>query len=538
MNPQLYQSTDSNPTIEYRTPTGQTQSSPLSEAPPQIQLLYQQLPQAQAQTATAQAGAVSAQAGAQKSAASINLGNTMSQNAGYSLSNALSDYSSVMDPNEIFNQYLAAHPNQLPLMSPTELRSRGVSDATIGQIGQNGSYADRWNTRSAIQGLQDLQAKWNAADTAAKIPFLSALDPTASAYSSAKTIFGEHLSSLIPGGSGAQGSVQNLTDALPSIGDLTQLESGKAAQQFSSVESQLLAAKGYNYSDLGLSAPKNTPASGGGLLSALLHTALPIAGGAAGALIPGLGETGLSEAGGASAGEALADLLTGQQMGLDVPLVGVGGFGLSKLAGLLRAGGVAAEGVAGAEGGGGAAVGSSDLAGNPLMNFIRPGAKITRGIDFNNAAVAAADKAGTTISGTDDIAANIRQWADKAKLANPADTAEIEQAAVNAEKEYAGKTFTPSEVKDIFLRIPDPYTAAGALRTPTAAYIDNGVKQSISKTLDDATNGAWSKGTAAQKAAHDIQNSAMRKTLIKLAPYGLGIAGMDQLQRILQGIGL
>ena len=123
--PSITQTSNENPTITFRSPTGQTITAPLNQAPPQIQLLYQQLPQATAQTSSAQSGAVSAAAGAKtatvqaKVAASpIDLGTALKNGSVTSIKDALSKYSATMNPDDIFQQYLAT--NGMPQESPQQ----------------------------------------------------------------------------------------------------------------------------------------------------------------------------------------------------------------------------------------------------------------------------------------------------------------------------------------------------------------------------------------------------------------------------------
>jgi hypothetical protein len=119
----------------------------------------------------------------------------------------------------------------------------------------------------------------------------------------------------------------------------------------------------------------NPDRGGNGLLQFLLPTGGAIAGGALGALVPGFGETGASEIGGAGigggAGKWLADLLTGQKPGWDVPVTGgltaVAGLGGKLLGGAL---GDAAPAVTDVAGGAGAATTEEAIAsntGNPVV---------------------------------------------------------------------------------------------------------------------------------------------------------------------------
>lgn len=362
MQDNLTQSGNSNPTITWRMPTGATMTGPLNSAPPQVQLLYQQLPQAQAATSTAISGASSAASGAtvagvqaKQAPAQINLGADLANKM--TLNQALKKYTPLgQSPDDIFKQYLASSPWGLPNESPSELRGKGISDDAVGKIGDNGSFADKWNTKQAILGMRDLHNTWNQTDLLSHVPFLGNYDSSAKAYNTQKAFIGNHLSSLIPGASGAQATGESLSNSLPNTGDVT-APSG-AAGQFSKAEEGLLNVKGYKYSDLGLTAPAgaggqtnnvstllggkgvdtNKPIGGGDLLRNLLQVGLPTAGGIAGGLLGGVAGaavpvvdvTGAPEVAGAIAGsgigsgggQALADVLTGKKIGADVPITG------------------------------------------------------------------------------------------------------------------------------------------------------------------------------------------------------------------------
>lgn len=357
------QSSNSNPTVTYTTPGGQSMTSPLNEAPPQVQLLYQQLPQAQAQTSTAQSGAISAGAGAKvaqvqakQAPAQIDLGADLAGKM--TLDSALKKYTPLgKTPDEIFNQYLASSPYGLPNESPQDLMNKGISATALGAIGTPGSFMDRFNTKNAIAGLRDLQDKWGKTNAASRLASVFGLSNDTSAYDNAKTILGAHLSSLIPGASSAQATGQSFTGMLPNAQDPREDIPGKASAQFNSIEDQLLKTKGYSYKDLGLPTPDTQPAkptTGGGLLKGLLQIGLPTAGavgggilgGVGGALVPGADLTGVPEVAGAMAGsgvggaggQALADILTGKKPGGDVALTGLlsaGGEGVGAGIGAL-----------------------------------------------------------------------------------------------------------------------------------------------------------------------------------------------------------
>lgn len=303
------------------------------------QNLQAQNPGEQAQSTTEQVQALQKKA---QLGLSADLKNKMT------LPSAIGKYTALgMSPDDIFNQYLAESPWGLPNQSPTELQNMGITQKALGQIGSNGSFNDRWNTKQAVLGLRDLKNKYQTVNTLSKIGIGGAGIPTASsqAYDAQREVFGQHLSSLIPGSPGGQGPEAALMSKIPDTGHVSELEPGAANGMFNGVEQGLMNAKGYNYKALGLTAPFQAPANspqtsqgGKSLLNSLLQTAIPtggaiaggIGGGVLGALVPGADLSGIPEAGGAVAGasaggaggQALADLLTGKKPGSDVAVTG------------------------------------------------------------------------------------------------------------------------------------------------------------------------------------------------------------------------
>ena len=550
------QSTNANPTVTYKTPTGQTVTSALQDATPQVQLLYQQLPQAQAQTSTAQSGAVSAQAGAQvaqvqaKTATQpLDLQSALSK--GMSLGDALKNYSSLMKPDDIFNQYKAQ--KGLPKdISPTELQNSGVSDALIGKIGDNGSLADRWNTQQTILGLRDLQGKFHKTGQFSSLVNKTGLanlgfDQTAAnsqaAYESGRSIFTQHLNSVIPGGSNAAGQIDSVAKSIPSSEDMRSYAPGQADSKFSSAEDQLLKAKGYGYSDLGLTAPtsqpQKTPKSGGDLLSTIL--------GNAGKEVSAIGQSMAAtsdplkaildpEAGAAYINASnpintvkglvkpYADIVTKgpAQAFKDNPV----STSLAVLGPLLGLKGGASGEAAGETGAAEAAATTADAfkgAPGKLSQVFTPGkAKNAIGSIRDNL-ISTADKNPDNVVSGDALAKNIRSWADQAKLSNLPDADAIEQAALNAEKQYAGKTFKPSDLKSIYDNIEGGYTKGSVPKSSTASYIDRGVQGLISKQLEQVAPG-FQKTSDLFRQTFQAEKSPVKK-YAKIGA-GLGICAM------------
>lgn len=348
--------TDS-PIYKSLSPDQQAQVNQMAQSgniPPSIDQLYSSLQQTKTSTAATAAEIPGIQASSgikqiqqQQILTPSNLSKDLIANK-MTLPDALKTYTAngAMTPDNVFRQYLAESPWGLPNESPSELRAKGISADAIGKIGDNGSFADKWNTKQAVLGIRDLQNKWNTVSGLSKIGAfgIALATPSSQGYDSQRGPVAAHISSLIPGAPGGQATAEQLANGIPDIGHITQMEPGAAEQKFIGTEKGLMNVKGYNYEDLGLTQPKQQQqqiqqSSGKELLNGLLQFALPTAGGIGGGLgggliggiadiptgvIPGAaaGAIGGAAAGGAG-GQALADVLTGKKIGADVPITGV-----------------------------------------------------------------------------------------------------------------------------------------------------------------------------------------------------------------------
>jgi len=559
------------PQITYRDPSGQTVTTDLNNAPPQVQTLYSQnylQPQAslsQTQTSTAatgaeipaiQANAQKAQIAAKQAGALQDLKADLSKKM--TLGSAISKYTALgMSADDVFKQYLAESPWGMPNESPQQLQEKGITPQALGAIGTPGSFMDRYNAKNAITGLRDLQDKFHQTNALSQIEnFLGVpigSGNAAAGYNSARQIFGEHLSSLIPGASGASGSVNDLLNTLPQTGDPREYNPGKADAQFQSVEDQLLQSKGYSPKDLGLpvnsgqarvtGSTKSSPSNGGDLLSSLLSNA--------GKDVSGMlqGEAQNEQKYGSGFGGALAataagfpgmlkeygDLLSNPIQHAQQHPVNTALDVLGPLLGLK----------AGMAGSGEGAVADAAETAKPVDPFSSAPGKIQQLFNpakaknvignIRDTIISNADKAGTTING-DTLANGIRQWAEGAKMSNLPDADAIEQAAKNAETQYAGKTFKPSDLKSIYDNIEKGYTKGGEPRSATASYIDRGVQGVLSNQLEQAAPG-FARTSDLFRQTFNAEKSPIRtigKAAVKnAAGYGLGIAGFDAVKHIL-----
>lgn len=554
--------------VTYFDPTRGAQiTSDIESAPPQVQQLIKQFQQSSANLQQTQAAIPGTQAesaiktvqATQTQAPqnlSKDLGNKMT------LGDAIKKYTALgMSADDVFKQYLGQSPYGMPKEDPQKLQEMGISKATLGDIGTPGSFMDRYNTKNAIEGLNKLRDLWNKTNAQSRFAGIFGLSPDTAAYETAKTIFGQHLSSLIPGASGAEGSVKGLVDTLPSSGDIREDIPGKADAQFKSIEDQLLQTKGYTHKDLGTTpvAPTTTSTSGepsiGGfagnvissgkdLLNNILQTPYnlqqaakagkdvspnALMAGAASAFLQSLyKDIGSPMQGGDVAGRAAENIYKNPVgVAADIlPFLKAGKLGaVSKAAG--EAGATSGEAAT-------AQAAADVFKGAPgkLQQFFTPEkAKNVIGQIRDNL-ISNADKAGNTVTG-DNLASSIRQWADRAKISNLPDANAIEEAAKNAESLYAGKVFKPSELKNIYDNIEGGYTKGGVPKSATASYIDRGVQDVLQKHLENIAPG-FGKTTDLFRQTFKAEKSPVKKAAVSIGKQALSYTPLAFLSHFLQ----
>lgn len=485
----------------------------------------------QAQNPGVQATTKSEQIKALKDNAPLNLGVDLTKNS-MTLPSAIKKYKALgMSADDIFHQYLAQSPWGTPNQDPQQLQELGVTKAALGDIGTPGSFMDKYNTKNAVDELRNAQELWNQTSSASRLPFLSNYSQSAQAYQTAKQVVGEHLSSLIPGASGAQSSVQDLLGILPDTGDLSlkQENSGADTAKFNTLEQQLLASKGYSYKDLGLPAPKIPPKSGtgGDLISSLLGQVINPVTNATTA-------TGQQDAAMPSGkGDLLQSIINSAQMTGNLAKNTVGnpailgeaasvatlpdtlaaGAGIPAFLAKLGGKGVAKEA---------ATVGTDNLPG-ALKTFLNPKGAIAQAGDVRDAVVGAAAKAGKTVDG-DSLLADITSWSQKAKLGNLGQGKAIDRAVTDAEGILKGNKLDPQDLMKAYNEADSGFTANGIPKTPIQANIDRGLRDVLAKHLDDVAPG-WKNSTTSMAKAYQAQKSPIRAGIKNLAKFGIPLAG-------------
>jgi hypothetical protein len=578
--------------------TGQMDVNQLQKFDPQLYSQYLQKvgqPSAdinQTQTSTAatgagipgiQAASAQKQIQAQQTASPLNLSKDLANNM--DVSTAVKKYTALgMNADDVFKQYIGE--KGLPSGNPSDLQDLGVTAQAIGKIGDPGSIMDRWNMKNAVTALRGLQDTFNKTSALSKIPFLG--ESYHNAYDIQKQSVADHLSSLIPGASQGQASNESFLSKLPDPSNPAQVS--QANDTFSTLEDSLLQSKGYTPQRLGLSPKQQTagqkesqqaatpqaPAKGGDILQNSLNDILNIGKGAVSqsydiarnTAFGGIADadpTGTVRGALAKAGVLPAENPTAAALNQ------IGGIGNEYLhsAGIIDKNGQLAKNTDDIKNNMlehaqehpvntaldvlgpilGAKAGLKDElpieSAGPTDPFSSAPGKVSQMVSPNNAKTAigairdnvvqAGDKSGATISGKN-LAQGIRNWADQAKLSNLPDAQAIDDAATQAEQQYAGKTFKPSQLKDIYDGIEKGYTAGGQPRSATASYIDRGIKGVISDQLDQAAPG-FKKTSDLFQQTYSAEKSPVRaigKNVAKgAASYGLGLAGLDALKRIL-----
>lgn len=497
---------------------------PLSDLQGQDPQLYSQyiqnlaqpaasLQQTQAAIPGTEAQSAKEQIQAQQAAALKNLHQDLVDNK-MTLKTAMKKYTGLgMAPDDIFTNYLSQSPHGLPKESLTELKNLGVSDKALGQVGDLGSFADRQNMRNAVLELRNLQTTFNQTGAMAKMPFIGSSVGMGKVYEGQRQLVGQHLSSLVQGAPHAAGSSEDLMKAIPSAGDLAQLEPGESQKQFNKTEQTLLTSKGYSYKDLSLNPAlddilktQNTGKSGGGgLLSGLLDTLRD----SSPATMPGL-----------KLAKEHPDAAIGVASVL-LPALLTGGVSVAEAPEEVAAGEAVEQALSKAPG--------------ALKTLLSPGkAKMAVG-DIRNTILSAANKTGAITTG-ENLATGIRQWADQAKLANLPDADAIEKAAQNAEQLYKGKVFKPSDLKQIYDNIENGYTKLGVEKSATSAYIDRGVKGVISNELERIAPG-FQKTSEMFDKIYKSEKGVPAKIIKNLpqtaAKAGMNMAGLGVLKEVL-----
>lgn len=505
--------------------------------------------------------------------------------SGLTLPAAINKYTALgMNPDDIFQNYLSESPYGTPEQDPKQLQQLGISAKALGNIGTPGSFMDRYNTKNGIAELRGLESTFNQTSLLSHVPFIGNFDATAKAYNAQKLAVADHLSSLIPGASSSQGSNKSFLDSLPDPTDPSSVNA--ATGMFSNIEKALLQSKGYTPKDLGLpdrpgnqtqssinpsinQEPQNTgiPQSN---TSSLRITGIPAIDNVisnAGKDVQALPGELLQQAtspltknpydpfnvidylkSGIDTTKGIAQeygSLLQNPVGhfqqhpvntlLDVLPFLAGAEGLAR--GGIRAD-VPPESPSGASTGVTGGITQTpgiEVPGNPniIQKILNPGGIINSASDFRNAIIEKAQQEGKTISG-DDIASDIEKWSSTAKRGNLGQGNAIDQAVTDAKQAFGGQNLTPQEAVQAYSQADSGYTAKGIAKTPIQANIDRGLRDVLANRLEEVAPG-WQKSTDLFSQGYAAQKSPARTFAKRTAQVGLGVAGLDEIRRILFG---
>lgn len=388
-----------------------------------------------------------------------------------------------MTADDVFQKYLANTPYGTPVESPDKLISQGVKPETLGQIGQTGSFNDKYNTRNAINEIRTAQNLWNQITPNDILQQkLFGKNENINNYLSYKTTLGNHLQSLIPGASGAQATGQQLLSQLPDPNNIANFGGNVSKGAFNTLENSLLTQKGYSQKELGLG--KNTQGSSN------------------------------------TGGELLNNILGAVKTSQELPIGGVSGFNAAAVT-LAPLGGILGVGGGGATAATASKVASSAVEDLPgaLKQYINPSKAVAQAGSIRDTIIQKASDAGKTINGND-IVRGIKNWAQKGKMGNLGQGSAIDQAVTDAQAIFKGKKIDPKDIMQAYNEADSGFTKTGIPKSPIQANIDRGVRDVLAKELDNVAPG-WKEATANMAKSFNAEKSPARAAVKNLVKYGL-----------------
>ncbi len=464
-----------------------------------------------------------------------------------------------MSADDTFKQYLQNNPYGLPRESPTTLISQGVKPETLGQIGQNGSFADRQNTGGAINDLRIAEDLWNKITPGDVLQYkLTGQNANVNNYNIQKRIAGEHYVSAISGASGAQGTGEANVGLLPDPGNLTSYGQNVATGAFSTLENSILGTKRYAPQDVGLTSrpQEKTNSTGGDVLNGILNTVKstndaihnPLGFLATAQIKSGVNDaidttnkvmhdTGQGAKNPLDAllntGKAAQDIITPQRVGGDVIAALGARYAPAVLSKVFGDGGAeaTAEAITPKQ------TGTSNIPSN-FMTKINPQGTMNAGTALKNTATGFIDKNKIPVKGAD-INAQIQNERDNLEMQfSGISKADIDQALTNVESSFKDKNLTAAQAEKIYDGIPRGYTATGIEKEDFNSQLAQIKRQAISDAIEKAGPGkGWKQGVQAQAKAFSAQKGQIAKTKQNVLPRavgaGLGIVGLDSIRHVL-----
>ena len=404
-----------------------------------------------------------------------------------------------MSADDVFKQYLSQNVRGFPKENPTTLIGQGVKPETLGQNGQVGSFNDKYNQRNAVEGVRAAQNLWDQITPSDVLQYkLTGKNEHINNYNIQKQAVGEHLSSLIPGASGAQATGQANISTLPDPGDVNNFAGNIAHGAFNTLENSLLTMKNYSAKDLGLSPTNEKPPSATGK-----------------EILDGV----------------LSAIKTSQNFG-GVPAFNTAMSTIGPLGGILGIG----------KGGGAAAATSApesaiDSLPGALKQYLNPNKAVSQAGNIRDKVLQTASDAGKTIKGND-IIKGIQGWAEKGKMGNLGQGDAIDKAVADAQSIFKGKSFNPKDIMQAYQEADSGFTKTGIPKSPIQANIDRGVRDVLAKELDNVAPG-WKEATTNMAKSFQAEKSPIRAGIKNLAKYGLTLgvptAAADTITHLLMG---
>lgn len=468
-----------------------------------------------------------------------------------------------MNPDEVFNAYLSNSKYGPPIESPTTLIHQGVTQKSLGNVGDTGSYNDMYNTRNAIEGVrkaEDLFNKITPNDLLEQR--LTGKNANINNYQIQRQNVGNHLASLIPGSSQAQATGQGNVAELPDATDARNFFGGIGKGAFQTIENGLLTTKNYKPGDIGL-GPNNTQDNTntgkellnnvlgavkntenithnplGFLTTASIKSNLNDAIDTTNKVNQDIGNTKktgnpLMDALSAT-GTMAKDTITPGRIGGDVASA-VGARYLPPLLSRIFGGlGEAATEAVTPKG-----TPPSSSAPGRLSTILNPGkARAVLGTQ-RDSLVAQAEKGGSKVDGNS-VVDDMNAWRETAKDANPGKTnaAKIDDIADGAVDRYHNQKLPPTKALSTYHEVDSGFTRSGATKETIQGSADQALRDSLEKNLDKASPG-FSKLTRALGKNYQVEKGQPAK-IIKNLPYnatkaGLNLAGFGVLRDILGG---
>ena len=528
------------PLLQPGAQLSQTQQSTATSGQEQ-QNLQAQLPGQVASSSIDQVNALKAQA---------SLGAAKDIQSGMTWDQARRKYTALgMNPDDIFNQYLANSSYGPPKETPTQLLHQGVTQKSLGNVGDTGSYNDMYNVRNAVEGVRTAEDLFNKITPNDLLQYkLTGTNGNVAAYQNQRTNVGNHLSSLIPGASQSAGTGRDFVSELPDPSNPKNFMSDIGSKSFKSIENSLLTTKNYKPEDLGLTPyqAKDTT-TGKELLDTVLKTAKDVThfatnpigsilyGQIKGQVNDAIDTTNETMHGMKSTGNPLSDALTntGVMASKTITPSHIAEDTISALGARFLPPALSKIIDSIPEAGGGAA---KAAVGNPidkiklpsdLMTKINPASATKAGFALKDNHINAIDSQPNGGVNGDAVASNIKSEIPILKKSFSGVTnKDVAEILKGVSGDFKGK-LSGADAEKIYNTIPDSYTSTGNPKQDFASAVNLVKKKALSLEIENAAPGqGWKEGVKLQGKAYKAQKGQPSK-ILKNLPYNASRAGLN-----------